>query len=269
MYAPRKKKSFFSTPFGIASIVIGIVLLFVIVRYAAGPSAGASVTGAMGIAGEECVEGCPCNNGPIHVISWEPRVFLYKGFVSEEEADYLVSKAKPLLEPSRVVGKDGDILSDVRTSSGTFMETNADPIMMAIEERIAKWSMIPKEHGESFYVLEYQLGQQYKAHHDYFEGEAAPRYIGNSGQRTATVLTYLSTPEEGGETVFPLAGITVRPDKGDAVLFHSHLPNGELDPMSLHGGNPVIRGIKYCMTKWIRVQEYEWSWYKRQENAGA
>jgi prolyl 4-hydroxylase len=27
----------------------------------------------------------------------------------------------------------------------------------------------------------------------------------NGGQRVATVLIYLSTPEEGGETVFPLA----------------------------------------------------------------
>ena len=57
----------------------------------------------------------------------------------------------------------------------------------------------------------------------------------NCGQRVATLLMYLSTPEEGGETVFPRAstrvdgpgwsqcaksGLAVKPRKGDAMLFY-------------------------------------------------
>lgn len=39
---------------------------------------------------------------------------------------------------------------------------------------------------------------------DWFDDSPASKpYIGENGQRIATVLTYLSTPEAGGETIFP------------------------------------------------------------------
>jgi hypothetical protein len=56
------------------------------------------------------------------------------------------------------------------------------------------------------YFLRYEVGQQYKPHHDYFSDEV---YIRDAGNRIATVVMYLGEPEEGGETVFPMAGLTV------------------------------------------------------------
>ena len=41
------------------------------------------------------------------------------------------------------------------------------------------------------------------------------------------------------------------PRKGDALLFYSQKPNGELDPMSLHGGCPVVQGQKWAANLWI------------------
>ena len=61
------------------------------------------------------------------------------------------------------------------------------------------------------------------------------------GQRVATVLMYLTTPEEGGETVFPNAdrnvtgpewsecakkGLGLKAVKGDALMFFSLHPDG-------------------------------------------
>jgi len=34
------------------------------------------------------------------------------------------------------------------------------------------------------------------------------------------------------------------------------LPDGNVDPKSLHGGNPVIKGTKWAMTKWIREKPF-------------
>jgi prolyl 4-hydroxylase len=49
-------------------------------------------------------------------------------------------------------------------------------------------------------VLHYVDGQKYEPHYDYFHDSYNSRPE-NGGQRVVTVLMYLSSPEEGGETV--------------------------------------------------------------------
>ncbi|XP_020080831.1 probable prolyl 4-hydroxylase 7 [Ananas comosus] len=57
-------------------------------------------------------------------LSWRPRAFLYRGFVSHEECDHLIELAKDKLEKSMVADDEsGDsVASDIRTSSGMFLE---------------------------------------------------------------------------------------------------------------------------------------------------
>ena len=43
----------------------------------------------------------------------------------------------------------------------------------------------------------------------------------------------------------------VKPHSGRAVLFYSQLPNGESDPMSEHGGCPVLKGDKWAANLWV------------------
>ncbi|KAL2940319.1 putative prolyl 4-hydroxylase 3 [Bienertia sinuspersici] len=162
--------------------------------------------------------------------------------------------------------------SRVRTSSGTFLPRGRDKIIRTIEQRIADFTFLPADHGEGLQVLHYEAGQKYEPHFDYFLEEYS---TANGGQRIATVLMYLSDVEEGGETVFPSAkgnvsdipywnelsecgkgGLSVKPKRGDALLFWSMKPDASLDPLSLHAGCPVIRGDKWSATKWIRVNTY-------------
>ncbi|GLT39298.1 hypothetical protein SLA2020_134960 [Shorea laevis] len=211
----------------------------------------------------------------VEVISWEPRAVIYHNFLSKEECEYLINLAKPHMHKSTVVdsqtGKSQD--SRVRTSSGTFLPRGRDKIIQNIEKKIADFTFIPVEHGEGLQVLHYEVGQKYEPHYDYFNDEFNTR---NGGQRMATVLMYLSDVEEGGETVFPAAqgnfsavpwwdelsdcgkkGLSVKPRMGDALLFWSMKPDATLDPSSLHGGCPVIKGNKWSSTKWMRVNEYK------------
>ncbi|XP_055806290.1 probable prolyl 4-hydroxylase 10 [Solanum dulcamara] len=211
----------------------------------------------------------------VEVISLEPRAYVYHNFLSKEECEYLISLAKPHMQKSSVVdsstGKSMD--SRVRTSSGTFLARGRDKVIRNIEKRIADFTFIPVEHGEGLQILHYEVGQKYDSHYDYFLDEFNTK---NGGQRIATVLMYLSDVEEGGETVFPAAkgnysavpwwnelsecgkgGLSVKPKMGDALLFWSMKPDATLDPSSLHGGCPVIKGNKWSSTKWMRVHEYK------------
>ncbi|KAA8537476.1 hypothetical protein F0562_027084 [Nyssa sinensis] len=226
----------------------------------------------------------PVDNGDVlgdrgeqwtEVLSWEPRAFIYHNFLSKEECMHLISLAKPHMAKSTVVdsktGQSKD--SRVRTSSGMFLKRGRDKIIRDIEKRIADFAFIPVEHGEGLQVLHYEVGQKYEPHYDYFLDEFNTK---NGGQRIATVLMYLSDVEEGGETIFPAAtanfslvpwwnelsecgkkGLAVKPKMGDALLFWSMRPDATLDPSSLHGGCPVIKGNKWSSTKWMHVDEYK------------
>ncbi|AET03713.1 putative procollagen-proline dioxygenase [Medicago truncatula] len=210
----------------------------------------------------------------VQIISWEPRAFLYHNFLTKEECEHLINIAKPSMHKSEVIDeKTGKSLnSSIRTSSGTFLDREGDEIVSNIEKRIADFTFIPVEHGESFNVLHYEVGQKYEPHYDYFLDTFSTRH---AGQRIATMLMYLSDVEEGGETVFPNAkgnfssvpwwnelsdcgkgGLSIKPKMGNAILFWSMKPDATLDPSSLHGACPVIKGDKWSCAKWMHADEY-------------
>ncbi|EFN51228.1 hypothetical protein CHLNCDRAFT_141231 [Chlorella variabilis] len=204
----------------------------------------------------------------MQVLDAEARIFI--NFLTEEECDHIVALAKPHLERSGVVdtATGGSEISDIRTSKGMFLERGHDDTVAAIEERIARWTLLPVGNGEGLQVLNYHPGEKYD---DYFfdkvNGES------NGGNRYATVLMYLNTVEEGGETVFPnipapggdngptftecaRRHLAAKPTKGSAVLFHSIKPSGDLERRSLHTACPVVKGEKWSAPKWIHVGHY-------------
>ncbi|VVB08783.1 unnamed protein product [Arabis nemorensis] len=172
-------------------------------------------------------------------------------------------------------------------STGVFIGVDEDKsgILAAIEEKIAKATRIPISHYESFNILRYQLGQKYDSHYDAFN---PAEYGPQKSQRLVSFLLYLSSVEEGGETMFPFEvqngkdmngsygyqkciGLKVKPRQGDAIFFYNLFPNGTIDQASvsdnkkqfrtycrpLHGSCPVMKGEKWVATKWIRDQPYE------------
>jgi prolyl 4-hydroxylase len=210
--------------------------------------------------------------GEVKQISDSPRAFLYKKLLSDEECAYLINNAKERMTKSTVVdsatGKSMD--SDVRTSTGSFYSRGQDEVIRRIEKRLSHISFLPVDNGEGLQILHYVNGQQYKPHEDFFHDSVNARPE-NGGQRVATVLMYLTTPEEGGETVFPKAqikttgpgwsdcakeGLAVKATKGDALLFYSLKPNGETDPTSMHGSCPTLKGEKWSATKWIHTGSF-------------
>ncbi|PWA36747.1 Oxoglutarate/iron-dependent dioxygenase [Artemisia annua] len=181
----------------------------------------------------------------VEVLSSEPRAVIFHNFLSPEECDYLISLANPHMSRSMVIdsvtGKS--IYSSTRTSSSMYLARGRDKMIQSIEKRIANITSLPVEHRGGLQIILYKVGQMIENHHDYLTKDFM---IKNGGQRLATVLMYLSDVEEGGETVFPSAkgnvnrkygknGLSIKPKKGDALLFYSMKPDASLDPLSLHG----------------------------------
>ncbi|XP_078435424.1 2-oxoglutarate (2OG) and Fe(II)-dependent oxygenase superfamily protein [Wolffia australiana] len=205
------------------------------------------------------------------VLSWKPRAVYYPNFATRKQCETIIKVAKDRLAPSSLAlrkGETSESTKGIRTSSGTFISAEDDRsgTLHFIEAKIARATMIPKEHGEAFNVLRYEIGQRYASHYDVFNPK---EYGPQTSQRVASFLLYLSDVEEGGETMFPYedgqnmnsgydyekcVGLKVKPRQGDGLLFYSLMINSTIDPMSLHGSCPVVKGQKWVATKWIRDQ---------------
>ncbi|TYK15293.1 putative prolyl 4-hydroxylase 7 [Cucumis melo var. makuwa] len=148
-------------------------------------------------------------------LSWQPRAFLYKGFLSDEECDHLIDLAKDKLEKSMVADNESgkSVSSEVRTSSGMFLRKAQDKIVAGVEARIAAWTLLPAENGESIQILHYENGQKYEPHFDFFHDKVNQEL---GGHRIATVLMYLSNVEKGGETIFPNSEFKESQEKDDS-----------------------------------------------------
>ncbi|MDT7836894.1 2OG-Fe(II) oxygenase [Aquabacterium sp. OR-4] len=187
-----------------------------------------------------------------------PRVVVFGGLLSDDECDAMVAAAGPRMARSETVVYEtgGNEVNAARTSEGMFFGRAENALCERIEARIAALLRWPVENGEGLQVLHYRPGAEYKPHHDYFDpaqpGMAA--VLRRGGQRVATVVMYLNTPEQGGATTFPDVGLEVAPVKGHAVFFS--YDRAHPVTRTLHGGAPVIRGDKWVATKWLREREF-------------
>ena len=192
----------------------------------------------------------------IEVISQEPRIFVIENVISDAEAQLIIDLATAKLVRSRA-GGDGGMEDETRTSRTAWIDRTEHPVMDTIYRRAADLLNIDEsllfieKNVESLQVVHYDVGQEYKAHHDFGDhGEITSRLI--------TLLLYLNDmvdDESGGQTAFPKAndgkGISVHPGKGNAVLFYSLLPDGNGDDKSLHEAVKLLKGEKWICNFWV------------------
>jgi prolyl 4-hydroxylase len=149
-------------------------------------------------------------------------------------------------------------LSTSRTSSNAWCqgECELDPVTQAVTKRMEDLTGIPSANFEYFQLLQYEIGQYYKQHHDYIDFHQERK----QGVRTLTIFLYLNTVEAGGGTNFPLLNnMTVMPKRGRALIWPSVLdanPN-ERDPRTDHQALPVEKGVKFGANAWIHQRDFK------------
>lgn len=182
----------------------------------------------------------------------KPFILHLDNLLSDEECDELIQLSKDRLKPSRIVDPNTgeEKVTPGRTSKGMYYVIKENQLITKIENRIAEITNFPIENGEGLQVLNYEVGEEYKQHFDYFPPNKVDPAKG--GQRVGTMLIYLNEVVAGGETVFPKAGVSIVPKKGSAVYFHYGNSENQVDRMSVHSSVPVTKGEKWVATKWIR-----------------
>lgn len=102
--------------------------------------------------------------GEVVHLSWKPRAFLYKNFLSDAECRHLKALAQGRMSHSGVVadsatGATG--ASPQRTSATAFLDSAQDAVVLGVERRVAQVAMVAVDQQEPMQVARYVDGQQY------------------------------------------------------------------------------------------------------------
>jgi prolyl 4-hydroxylase len=178
-------------------------------------------------------------------------LFQKSNFLSAEECAMLIEQIERDRRPSTIADANGD---DAYRTSETCDLDMADPLVDAIDRKIAAYAGIDPAYGENIQGQRYDVGQEFKAHTDYFEpgGLDYHTHCAAWGQRTWTFMIYLNAPQAGGATRFTKVGKSFQPETGKLLAWNNRLQDGGCNGDTLHHGMKVRAGVKYIITKWYR-----------------
>ena len=184
-----------------------------------------------------------------------PRLVLMDNFMSESECDAICELATSSMRKARVISKisgGAKLLPDVRDANSACLSEDIHPLIRTVERRIAALTGWQSECGDILQIQRYTKGGKYIPHYDFFNeksgGEA--KYLAPPGQRLATLIVYLRSPESGGATYLANLGMRIVPRRGTALFFS--YPGADERTGTLHGGESVEEGEKWILTKWFR-----------------
>jgi prolyl 4-hydroxylase len=182
-------------------------------------------------------------------------LFLKRDFLEPELCAALIDMIDAKRRPSTVSDYNGD--ASFRTSETCDLD-KSDPIVAAVEARIIAFTGLDPAHGEPIQGQRYAVGQEFKAHTDYFDprGQDFQKYCSIAGNRTWTAMIYLNEPGAGGATRFKAVNKIVQPEAGKLLAWNNLRPDGTGNPSTIHHGMKVREGTKYVITKWFRERPW-------------
>ncbi len=185
-------------------------------------------------------------------------LFIKRDFLTPHTCTRVIEMIDAERRPSTISDFNGD--AAFRTSE-TCDLPSSDPTIAAIEAAIAELTGLDLTYSEPIQGQRYAVGQEFKAHTDYFEpnGVGYIEHCSVAGQRTWTVMIYLNEPEAGGATRFKTIDKTVQPETGKLLAWNNLKPDGTVNVNTLHHGMKVRAGTKYVITKWFRERPWGWA----------
>jgi prolyl 4-hydroxylase len=184
-------------------------------------------------------------------------LFMAKAFLEPELCRALMAQIDSQRRPSTIADPNGDYA--FRTSQTCDFDPDL-PAVAELKRRIIALTGLDPARGEPMQGQRYAVGQEFKAHTDYFEPDGGDfeKYCSVSGQRTWTVMLYLNHVDAGGATRFKAIDKIVQPEVGKVLAWSNLRPDGTPNPSTIHHAMKVRAGTKYVVTQWFR--ERPWAW---------
>ena len=178
-------------------------------------------------------------------------LYVFEDFLSARLCDQVCGLLRHHLRPAIVAGDPKD--SEHRTNRTCDLGDLKTPVAQEVVQRIYKTMGINPGYAEKAQAQHYGVGQQFKAHRDYFDfGGAYQQNKPELGNRTWTFMVYLNDVMGGGGTKFHAIDMTFEPRKGRALIWNSLYPNRRPNPFTGHSGELVTAGYKMIITQWFR-----------------
>ncbi|MDE8652062.1 prolyl hydroxylase family protein [Novosphingobium album (ex Liu et al. 2023)] len=178
-----------------------------------------------------------------------------RDFLDAEECAALIALIETDRRPSTIANSYGE--QNFRTSETCDLRHD-HPAVAALDAKLAAISGIDPRYGERLQGQRYEVGQEFKAHTDYFEPDHADYdvYCKVSGQRTWTFMIYLNDVDAGGATRFRVIDKIFQPERGRLLAWNNRRPDGSLNAATMHHAMKVRQGVKYVITRWYRERPW-------------
>ncbi|ARU56900.1 2OG-Fe(II) oxygenase [Oleiphilus messinensis] len=182
-------------------------------------------------------------------------LYVVENFLNKEECDAIISRIRSSLRRSTIV-ETAEPDQYFRTSKTCDLGELNDEFIKAIDERICRYIGIDESYSEAIQGQYYEVGEEFKAHTDYFEASdpSFRKITEHAGQRSWTFMIYLNETKSGGETDFLKLGKSFKPSQGTAVIWNNLDCYGKPNINTMHHAKPVLEGYKAIITKWFRTK---------------
>ena len=179
-----------------------------------------------------------------------PYIALVHDVITDKTAHILksTSRLRSIMERK---GEKGPPESSRHVQLYNIAETEISPRVYSSVRRLSAFTKLTDDGTKSTTVLNYGSAGMNMLHNDvhfaYF-GQVNENMIKNP---IVTVQIFLNDVIDGGEEVFPLLGIKVKPVRNSALVYYNLYKNGYTNNYAIHGSCPVMYGDKWIVRHYI------------------
>ncbi|CAK0887232.1 unnamed protein product [Prorocentrum cordatum] len=190
----------------------------------------------------------------VEVISRDPWIVKLANFLTQKEIDFLKDEQirGPWKQAADMDGGGNTVHSTNRKTEVAWCDCHCQnhPVSRRLFARIGEVLRVHPHYTEAMQFLRYTEGMYYKPHHD---SPHISRNVNHACKhRIYTFFMYLNDVPQGGATAFPGLNISIKPERGSAILWPSVYDHDPYvaDIRTIHEALAVEKGEKLSVNVW-------------------